>query len=202
VGHYNLELNTFYRITRDLILRVPVDIFFTQNQNVNHVRGLGLEADAGLSLTRWLRANGNFTWQDFRLFATGNRNLEGSRLRNTPYFFANLGLNTTLPRVFTGRDRLNVYYYFLFVREYYLDYIPKSLEPSGFLGLWGKARFDAPNIIPNQLLHSLGLTYNPKNDRFSIGFQVKNILDKPVYDNFRIQNAGRSIHLKMNYILK
>ncbi|GAB3257625.1 TonB-dependent receptor [Larkinella harenae] len=201
-GRYTVELNTFYRITRDLILRVPIDIFFTQNQNVNNVRGLGVEADAGLSLTRWLRANGNFTWQDFRLFATNNQNLEGSRLRNTPYFFANLGFNATLPRVFAGHDRLNMYYYFMFVREYYLDYIPKALEPSGFLGLWGRARFDAPNIIPNQQLHSLGLTYNPVNDRFSIGLQLKNIFDKPVYDNFRIQNAGRSIHLKLNYILK
>lgn len=201
-GRYSVELNTFYRITRDLILRVPIDIFFTQNQNVNNVRGLGVEADAGWSLTRWLRANGNFTWQDFRLFATNNQSLEGSRLRNTPYFFANLGLNATLPRVLAGNDRLNVYYYFMFVREYYLDYIPKALESPGFLGLWGKARFDAPNIIPNQQLHSLGLTYNPVNERFSVGIQAKNIFDKPVYDNFRIQNAGRSFHLKLNYILK
>lgn len=201
-GRYSVELNTFYRITRDLILRVPVDLFFTQNQNVNNVRGLGVETDANLTLTRWLRANGNFTWQNFRLFDTGNQGTEGSRLRNTPYFFANLGLNASLPRLLAGHDRLNIYYYFMFVREYYLDYIPKALEPGGFLGLWGRARLDAPNIIPNQQLHSLGLTYNPVNDRFSVSFQVKNLFDKPVYDNFRIQNAGRSIHLKVNYILK
>ncbi|GAB3330724.1 TonB-dependent receptor [Larkinella ripae] len=201
-GRYSFELNTFYRITRDLILRVPVDIFFTQNQNVNNVRGLGLEADAGWSLTRWLRANGNFTWQNFRLYDTGNRVTEGARLRNTPYFFANLGLNATLPHLFAGRDRLSVYYYFMFVREYYLDYIPKALEPAGFLGLWGRARFDAPNIIPNQQLHSLGFTYQPVNERFSVGLQAKNLFDSPVFDNFRIQNAGRSLHLKVNYILK
>ena len=201
-GRYSFELNSFYRITRDLILRVPVNIFFTQNQNVNNVKGLGVEADANLSLTRWLRANGNFTWQDFRLFDTGNRTTQGSRLRNTPYFFANLGLNSTLPRLFAGHDRLNLYYYFMFVREYYLDYIPKSLEPNGFLGLWGKAQFNAPNIIPNQQLHSIGLTYNPVDDRFSVGLQVKNIFDSPVFDNFRIQNAGRSVHFKVNYILK
>jgi outer membrane receptor protein involved in Fe transport len=201
-GRYSFELNSFYRITRDLILRVPVNIFFTQNQNVNNVRGLGVEADAGVSLTRWLRANGNFTWQSFRLYDTGNRATEGVRLRNTPYFFANLGLNATFPRLFSGHDRLNLYYYFMFVREYYLDYIPKSLEPQGFLGLWGKAQFDAPNIIPNQQLHSAGLTYHPVNDRFSVGLQAKNIFNSPVFDNFRIQNAGRSVHLKLNYILK
>ena len=198
---YSLEVNSFYRITRDLILRMPVDFLFTQNQNVENVKGLGFETDLTVSLNRWLRANGNFTYQDFRLYDTGNRLKEKSRLRNTPYFFANLGLNSTLNNI-GGTGKIHLYYFFTFVREYYLDYIPKSLEPDGFLGLWGKARFDAPNIIPNQALHSAGVTYNPGGERFSIGFQAKNILNARVYDNFRIQNAGRSLHFKVNYTLK
>ncbi|MGV3601244.1 MAG: TonB-dependent receptor [Dyadobacter fermentans] len=198
---YNLEINAFYRITRDLILKMPIDFLFTQNQNVSNVKGLGLETDLNVKLTRWLRANGNFTYQDFRVFDTGNRLTEDARLRNTPYFFANLGLNANITRM-PGKGRLQLYYYFTFVREYYLDYIPKSLEPDGFLGLWGKAKFEAPNIIPSQALHSLGFTYHPVNDRFSVGFQAKNIFNTNVYDNFRIQNAGRSLHLKVNYTLK
>ena len=198
---YNLEINAFYRITRDLILKVPIDFLFTQNQNVSNVKGIGLETDLNVNLTHWLRANGNFTYQDFRLFDTGNRLTEKARLRNTPYFFANLGLNANMARI-PGKGKLQLYYYFTFVREYYLDYVPKSLEPDGFLGLWGKAKFEAPNIIPSQALHSLGFTYNPVNDRFAIGFQAKNIFDTNVYDNFRIQNAGRSFHLKVNYTLK
>ncbi|SKB81102.1 TonB-dependent receptor [Dyadobacter psychrophilus] len=200
-GAYALEVNSFYRITRDLILKVPIDFLFTQNQNVENVKGIGFETDLSVTLNRWLRANGNFTYQDFRIFDTGNRLKEKARLRNTPYFFANLGLNGTLNNI-GGRGKLNLYYYFTFVREYYLDYVPKSLEPDGFLGLWGKAKFDAPNIIPNQALHAAGLTYNPAGERFSIGFQAKNILNAHVYDNFRIQNAGRSFHLKFNYTLK
>ncbi len=198
---FSLEVNSFYRITKDLILSVPVDFLFTQNQNVAKVKGLGLETDLNVSITRWLRANGNFTYQDFRLFDTGNALTEGSRLRNTPFFFANLGLNTTINKI-GAKGKLQLYYYFTFVREYYLSYIPKSLEPDGFLGLWGKARFEAPNIIPNQALHSTGFTYYPGGDRFSLGFQAKNFLNASVYDNFRIQNAGRSFHLKLNYTLK
>ncbi len=198
---YNLEVNTFYRITRDLIIKVPIDFIFTQNKNVSDVMGLGLEADLNVYLTRWLRANGNFTYQDFRLFDTGNQLLEKARLRNTPYFFANFGANASLDRI-AGSGKLQLYYYFTFVREYYLDYIPKSQEPDGFLGLWGKARLDAPNVIPSQALHSIGFTYNPVNERLAIGFQAKNIFNTNVYDNFRIQNAGRSFHVKVNYTLK
>lgn len=198
---YSLEVNSFYRITRDLILKVPIDFMFTQNQNVDNVKGLGLETDLSVNLTHWLRANGNFTYQNFRLFDTGNRLTENARLRNTPYFFANLGLNGTI-RTIGKQGKIHFYYFFTFVREYYLDYVPKSLEPDGFLGLWGKAKFDAPNIIPNQSLHSAGLTYTPASQRYSIGFQAKNLLDANIYDNFRIQNAGRSLHIKVNYTLK
>ncbi|MCF2493082.1 TonB-dependent receptor [Dyadobacter chenhuakuii] len=198
---YSLEVNTFYRITKDLILKVPIDFLFTQNQNVENVKGLGLEADLTVSLNRWLRANGNFTYQDFRLFNTQNRQTEKARLRNTPYFFANLGLNSTLNHI-GNNGKIHLYYFFTFVREYYLNYVPKNLEPDGFLGLWGKAKFDAPNIIPNQGLHSAGFTYHPGGEHFSIGFQAKNFLNARIYDNFRIQNAGRSLHLKLNYTLK
>ena len=198
---FTLEINTFYRITRDLILKVPVDFLFTQNQNVDHVKGLGLESDLTVNLTRWLRATGNFTYQNFRLFDTGNRLTQQARLRNTPYFFANLGLNGTLSNV-VSKGKFHLFYFFTFVREYYLDYVPKALEPDGFLGLWGRARLDAPNIIPNQSLHSAGITYIPERQRFSISAQVKNLLNNRIYDNFRIQNAGRSFHIKLNYTLK
>lgn len=201
-GNYSVEINSFYRLTRDLILKVPVNIFFTQNQNVNNVKGWGIEADAMLSLTRWLKANTNFTYQDFRLFDTGNRVLEGSRLRNTPYFFANVGINTSFQDVLLRQDKLQLYYFYTFVREYYLDYVPKSLEPSGVLGLWGKAQFDAPNIIPNQHIHVVGFTYRPKISRLTLGFQIKNLFNTAQYDHFRVQNAGRSLHLKLNFTIK
>ena len=201
-GRYAIETNAFYRITKDLILNVPTNLIFLQNQNVQNVKGIGLEADATVNVLHWLKANGNFTYQDFRLFNTGYATTNGARLRNTPYFFANLGLNASLGHVISHKDKLYGYWFFTFIRQYYLSNIPKNQEPQGFLGLWGKAGFDAPNIIPSQQLHTLGLTYYPYNDRLSLGFQVKNIFDKTVYDNFRIQNAGRSLHLKINYVFK
>lgn len=198
-GRYALELNSFYRVTHDLILNVPYNFLFNQNQNVDHVKGLGFETDVTVSILSWLRANGNFTYQDFRLFDTNNAATEGARQKNTPYFFANLGVNMGQSRLLNKKDRLQVYWFFTFVREYYLDYIPKDMEPDGFLGLWGRAKFDATNIIPNQSLHTAGLTYFPFDNTLSVALQVKNVFDAAIYDNFRIQNAGRSFHLKLTY---
>jgi len=199
---YALELNSFYRRTKDLILAVPYNFIYTQSQNIQKVKGSGLEADAAISLLRWLKANGNFTYQNMRLFGTDNPTTENARLRNTPFFYANAGLSSSFKRVFNKKDKLQLYWYYLFVREYYLDNIPKRNEPDGFLGLWGKAQINAPNIIPDQSVHSAGLTYSPFNNGFSFGFQVKNIFDTAVYDNFKVQNAGRSFHLKLNYSIR
>jgi len=199
---YTLEVNSFYRITHDLILNVPYNFVFNRHENVDNVKGTGFEADATVTLTSWLKANGNFTYQDMRLFNTGNSAKEGARLRNTPYFFANFGLTAAKRQLFHKRDNFQAYWYLSFVREYYLDYIPKDREPDGFLGLWGQAKFDAPNIIPNQTINTAGVTYFPFDTRLSVGVQVRNLFDTNVYDNFRIQNAGRSFHLKLTYILQ
>ncbi|GAA4310019.1 TonB-dependent receptor [Compostibacter hankyongensis] len=198
-GQFALELNGFYRRTKNMILQVPYNFLYTQSQNIQQVKGLGIEADVRVKLLDWLEANGNVTYQDMRLFNTGNPGTEDARLRNTPYFFANAGLEASLGKVLLKNDRLKIYWHFLFVREYYLDVVPKDKEPDGFLGLWGKAQFDAPNIIPNQSVHTAGFVYSPSGKGFSLGFQVKDIFDVPVYDNFKIQNAGRSFYVKLNY---
>lgn len=205
-GIYSIEVNTFYRITKDMILTVPKTITYAQYQNVEQVKGIGLETDLNVYVLPGMVLNGNFTYQDFRLYRLQDpllSYLENARLRNTPYFFANLGLRNTFKNLINKKDQLQTYYYFSFVREYYLDYIPKDTEPSGFLGLWGKSKINTPNIIPSQYLHSAGLVYAPAGIRaFTIGLEAKNIFNADIYDSFKVQNAGRSIHLKLNYIIK
>jgi len=199
---HTLEINTFYRVTHDMILQLPYNFLYSQSQNIDNVRGIGFEADGEVTLLPWLKATGNFTYQDQRIYNTGNPSLEHSRLRNTPFFFANAALYGSFKKLLHPADKLDVYWNYLFVREYYLDALPKDKEPDGFLGLWGKAGLDARNIIPDQSIQSFGFTYTPAFQSVIIGFQVKNIFDSTVYDNFRIQNPGRSFFLKLNYILK
>lgn len=198
---HTLEINSFYRITRDMILQLPYNFLFSQSQNIDNVRGIGLEVDAEITLLHWLKATGNFTYQDQRVYNTNNPSMEHSRLRNTPFFFANTSLNAFLKRILSAEDRLQIYWHYLFVRQYYLDALPKDQEPDGFLGLWGDAKIDAQNIIPNQSMHTVGFTYTPAYHPLSIGLQIKNVFDKAVFDNFRIQNSGRSVFLKLSYSL-
>lgn len=200
-GRYRAEVNAFYRYTKDLILLMPINFMYAQSQNVDKVKGAGLDVDAGYNILPWLEANGNFTYQDLRLVKPGNAALDKARLRNTPYFFANAGLNAKFNKIFFKEDKIQLYWYYSFVREYYVDYIPKSVEPDGFLGLFGKTKIDARNVIPDQQVHTLGFTYYPFKNKYAVGFQARNIFDTHVFDNFRIQNPGRSFSVKISYSL-
>lgn len=196
-----LEINGFYRHTKHLILLMPINLIYTQSQNVDEVQGKGLDADLGVFITPWLQATGNFTYQDLRLKNTGYSATEGARLKNTPYFFANTGLHGSWNNLIKKGDHITAYWLFSYVREYYLSYIPKSVEPDGFLGLFGRARIDARNIIPDQQVHTIGLGYEPAHSPFKLGLEVKDLFDTQIFDQFRIQNPGRAFSIKLSYSL-
>ncbi len=198
------EVNAFYRRTKDLILLIPIQAPYAQYQNVQHVKGFGIEADGVYYFNDILSVNGNFTWQDIRLFNITSSNDQwqnNARLRNTPYFFANAGINIKLDHLLNNSDRLKIYSYYSFVREYYLETIPKRLEPDGFLGIFGKSGVNTELVIPDQHFLSAGINYAPWNNMLTVGLELKNILDHDLYDNYRIQKAGRSIHFKLVYTI-
>lgn len=202
----DIELNSFFRITKNMIINAPINLIYSQSINVESVKGIGFEADMRYRPNPWLSLNANATYQDFRLFQLTNplmHYLEGARLRNSPFFFTNIGASFSLSELFKHTDKLQAYYNMSYVHQYYLNYIPKNTEPNGFLGLWGKAKVDAPNIIPSQALHAIGMLYQPSAKLpMTVNLECKNLLDADVYDNFKIQNAGRSFHVKLNYMLK
>ncbi len=200
-----LETNGFYRKTKKLILLIPTQPPFAHYVNLDNVNGYGLETDVMLhNLFRFFTLSGNFTWQSLRM-ADIDRPQEKwkneTRLRNTPYFFANLGLSGNFPKVFFQHDQLKPYIHYNFVREFYMDNIPREMEPDGFLGLFGTAGINKLNLVPNQHLISAGFTYQPLGRHYTFGFEIKNITDSDLYDYYRIQRAGRSFHLKISYQL-
>ncbi len=200
---FSAELSTFYRKTKGMILLVPVQPPFAQYQNLDSVRGYGFDIDLAYLLTKNLRVTANATWQDNRMVDIGGLHqwIEGTRLRNTPYFFANAGINGSFEDVLSVNDVLKPYLHWNFIREFYLNHIPRESEPSGFLGLFGKSGVPVTNVVPNQHLLSAGLTYFLSGQPLSIGIEIKNLANSELYDYYKIQRPGRSFHLKINFHL-
>lgn len=201
-GKWMVEANAFYRKTKDLILLVPIQAPNAQYQNVENVRGYGFDLDASYQITKNYTIGGNATWQNLRLFgytAPSEVWQNDARLRNTPYFFANAVATANYNSVFSGSDLLKVYVNYNFLREFYLENLPKNLEPGGFLGLSGSANINSQLLIPNQHLLGLGTVYKFPNNHYTVGIELRNIFNTKVYDYYRVQRAGRNGSIKISY---
>lgn len=201
---YQLETGVFYRRTKGLILLVPIQSPYAQYKNLENVRGFGFDLDANVKIWRFLNFHGNLTWNNSRMFGItepAEKWKNSARLRNTPFFFYNLGLHAGFAGLFQKNDELKVYSYYNFVREFYLNFIPKDKEPDGFMGLWGSSKVDVTTKIPDQHLISLGATYKVGKLPVHIGVEAKNLTNARLYDFYRVQKAGRSFQIKISYSL-
>ncbi|WP_374741607.1 TonB-dependent receptor domain-containing protein [Parapedobacter sp. 2B3] len=202
---YMVEVGTYYRKTKGMILLVPIQSPFSQYQNLDSIAGYGFDIDMTYRPTKFLTINANTTWQDNRMVDVGStlyKWIEGTRLRNTPYFFANVGLTGHYSNVFTNHDLLKPYVNFNFIREFYLNYIPRDKEPQGFLGIFGKSAVPIKDLVPDQSLISVGVNYLLPVNNVSFGAEIKNLADAKLYDYYKVQRPGRSFHIKVNYYIK
>lgn len=202
---WNVEVGTFYRKTKGMILLVPVQPPFAQYQNLDSIRGYGFDIDAHYRINEQYSIQGNVTWQDNRMVDIADglyKWIEGTRLRNTPYFFSNASANAKFANLFQGGDQLKGYVHWNYIREFYLNHIPRDKEPKGFLGLWGKSGVPITNVVPDQHLWNAGFTYFLAKQPLSLGVEVKNVMDTKLYDYYKIQRPGRSFHVKLSYTLR
>lgn len=198
------EVGSFYRKTDGMILLVPIQPPFAQYRNLDSIRGYGFDVDLSYMLTKNLQVTTNATWQDNRMVDISegiNAWMNGTRVRNTPYFFANASVLGNFGEIFRSGDQVKAYLHWNFIREFYLNHIPRENEPKGFLGLFGQASVPITNIVPNQHLLTAGFNYFLSKRPISFGFEVKNLADAKLYDYYKIQRPGRSFHFKISYQL-
>lgn len=201
---FNLEANGFYRRTKDMILLVPIQAPNAQYQNQENIKGYGFDVDVSYGFFENYKINANASWQNLRLFGiqtTGDKWKNNARLRNTPYFLANAGIQAKYINLFSQNDEFSPYLQYNFVREFYLETIPKSSEPGGILGLSGSANLSSKLVIPNQHLLNIGFTYRFLAEQMSIGAEVRNLLNTELFDYYRIPRPGRSFSVKISYKL-
>ena len=208
VGYYSylntrkthwLDVNAYYRYQRDLIFLRP-RIPFSQYENVDDARVLGVEVSWKSELSRHWSANANATYQDLRRVNVSNAAeaiLEDSRIPNVPYFFVNAGVSYQYEDLLGKEDKLQVFTNYNYVVEYLLYPVPKSQEP----GLFREAQIDSDLIIPTQHVVETGITYKLSQQPLWVNAEVHNLLNYGLYDQFRVQRAGRHFHIKLRYLL-
>ena len=191
---FKLDLNTFFRNTEDLIqMSVVSSQGDGQFYNISKILGQGIEMELSYAYKKWLQVVVNGTYLDLRNNLAyddyGNYNIVyWDRLKNTPYIMANAGVKTKFEDLIQEKSMTNFYIQSSYVHQYFFGW------PS-----LGSTR--SKHIIPYQIVLYTGLSYTIPNQLVSVAFDVSNVLDAQVYDNFYLQKPGRVFSIKLSFHL-
>lgn len=182
-------INGFYRKTTDLIFLNSITTFKSTYMNLLSTNTLGAEGDVKVKPTKSLELFANATWQDIRLAKTDpngkvSERYINARIPNTPWLFANVGINYTVPKKIIKKGKLNFFYTGNYVHEFFLGWAVDGVE-------------DTKNTIPSQTVHNAGVSYLFFKDRISLSVECNNFTNRKVYDNYMVQKPGRSVYLKL-----
>ncbi|MFY0566290.1 TonB-dependent siderophore myxochelin receptor MxcH [Archangium lansingense] len=187
-GDFRANVTGFGRLADQLIVLIGRESFFTY-QNVFAARSLGVAAAAGwTSPGQYLVLDGNVTWQDFRNVSNQGTfgSFEGQRIPNRPYLQAYGSARFQLKGLMRPDDELSLTWHSRYVHTFF-----RAWE--------GLGQKDLKQVVPSQLLHSLGLTYVIRNAPTTLSWtiDVQNLTDAPAFDFFGVQRPGRSLFAKL-----
>jgi len=179
------QLDGFIRNQEDLI---RPDAFGPENTifiNEAVVKGRGIETAFRYSPLESFNLSVNITWQSNTI---GSSEVQ---VPNVPRFFYNVGLRFLPKNIFSDQDRkLEFFWNYFFTDRFSINEVPD---------------FNAANpdfIIPAQHLHNTGIIYRMEDKNLSFSFNLQNVFNAEVFDNFRIPRPGINYNFKINYSLK
>lgn len=183
-----VDAGLIYRDVKDFIKREVDNKGYAGSINLKKVTNIGGEFEIRYFYKNKLVLGGNLTYQNMRnkekvAADDPKASIYNNRIPNIPYFFGNANANYNFINLFGDGNILSVGYNLHYIHKFY-----KRWKGNG-----GKIN------VPEQTSHDANLTYSLKNGRYNLAFEVRNITDELLYDNFSLQKPGRSFSIKFRY---
>lgn len=192
-SNLQIEVNGFYMHVDDMI-RFVKGILGAQYQNFGQMRTLGVEAEVKADMLPCLYGYANVTYQDLRDTRDHEAGTEmpnptkGKRMPNIPYLMSNAGLEFHKENLFGGTGQnTRLFADMSFIEEYFYDFELTRNE---------KRR------IPRSLTLDLGFEHSFFDQRLYISGSIKNVADATVISEYNCPLPGRTLGLKLRYILR
>lgn len=191
-GFVSFKVDGFLREREDLI---RLDRFGLENLiyvNEDAVDGKGVEFASQVTPIKNLDISANLTYQSneiARVGDSGSQSSVGAQVPNTPRFFYNIGANYQIDGLFENNNTLKLFWTYFFTDRFSINEV---------------VDLDTANpifVIPKQNLHNAGLTYILEDKGLSFSFNVQNVFNEEIFDNFRIPRPGINYAFKINYSL-
>jgi len=184
-----IGINTFYMSAKDMI-KLMYSSMNMAYDNIGKVRVMGIDMEMESKLNRWLDLQGNITWQDARDMRKeavgGGENFHYRyRIPNMPYLFGNVGVRL------------------------HKDGLLSKSSSSAFTSTFGFTKafsynWEASNhntmLIPARYCWDVAV-HHSFNKRCQLSFEIRNILNRENWAEFRYPMERRTFHLKMKYII-
>jgi len=185
-----------YNFIQTILARVGDDVngnSIYRRTNHGRVTRLGTDIEGRLYYKNKATIGVTLTYMDIRdksYFSDEAGKIEngnyGYRMPNLPYFFWNADAAYYLHDLFGTGNTLNL--------NYTLNYVDKIYRNALAYG-----DRSSKDFIPKQLFSDFTATYIMQNGKYNISFEVRNIEDAMLYDNFSLQKPGRSFAVKLRY---
>ena len=184
-----IGINTFYMSAKDMI-KLMYSSMNMAYDNIGKVRVMGIDMEMESKLNCWLDLQGNITWQDARDMRKeavgGGENFHYRyRIPNMPYLFGNVGVRL------------------------HKDGLLSKSSSSAFASTFGFTKafsynWEASNhntmLIPARYCWDVAV-HHSFNKRCQLSFEIRNILNRENWAEFRYPMERRTFHLKMKYII-
>ncbi|XXX76171.1 TonB-dependent siderophore myxochelin receptor MxcH [Sorangium sp. So ce134] len=187
-GDFTLDINAFLRDSDRLIVLLGNERSFTY-YNIYKARGMGLEsASSWVSPGRHVRLDGMLTWQDVRNDSEEGPFVacRGDRIPNRPYLFGSWNARLRFAGMPSSLDAIEPFYGGRYVHEFFRGWECHG-DPQH------KMTVDA------QVTQNAGVSWITSRAfaRVTSTFEVDNIADAKVFDNFGVQRPGRAFYVKV-----
>lgn len=184
-----LNVNGFIRKQLDLIRPELVSFDRIQFKNIAEVDSKGIELTLKVSPFKNLSLQGNLTNQSNKNAKTDSGNDIGKQVPNIPLTFYNIGLKYKIEDLLKADNSLQISWTYLVIDKFSTSTVSNL------------ATANPDNFVPEQNVHNAGLTYLLKEMGLACSFNLQNIFNAELFDNFRIPRPGINYSLKINYSL-
>lgn len=185
-----LEMNLFHRDIQDMI-KLEYGVHTSGYTNLGEVKTKGIELEIQADLTENWYVYANYTNQslkDKQKIVGGTTDTKNPTydldLPNVPKQYANVGVEYKMLGLLRNDSLFKIFWETNWCDEYYYG--------------WEMSKYQ-DRQIDAQFSHTAGLEYSFANDRYIIGFEVRNLTDEDITDVFNYPLMGRTYHLNVRY---
>lgn len=187
-----ISSNLFYRDVTNLIQQWQYDMGAFVFINFDKVQMKGVDAKVEFNHKKKFVVNQTISYLYPLLKSEedkqGNDNITYNvRLPNTPFFQTSTDIRYQFKNLIQKQSKTFVYWQISYVGEFF--------RHSEIIGKYDK------DIIPTQFIHSCGVGYTFPKEKLSVSYDLSNLFNEQVFDNYAIQKPGRAMYIKATYRL-